>query len=427
MQQETEPREPAALRLPYRDRVQAARAVAAELARYSGDRSVLVLGLARGGAQVGYEIARGLGAPLDLLVVHKLRVPGREELPAAAIAADGVVVLAPGTAELVARDALERRIRRERRALEQRERFFRGDRPRPVLDGRTVILADDGAATGLTMRAAVQLARARNAAKVVVALPVAPIEAVALLRAEADEVACPVTPAPFSAVGAWYSDFRQVDDAAVRELFDRGGSADGHDSHSNGRSVAISSRGGEVRGVLTIPKNSPAIVLAGQGDEHCAAVFNQLGLATLVLDLAAADDRPSAVERATGRLLDAIAWANDRSESANMPVGLFGAGVAAGAALRAAAQRPDAVRAVVAWSGRPDLAGPTSLPRVLAPTLLVVGSRDPRARALNRDAAARLTCPHRLELVLGATHGFREPGALDELARLAGDWFRHYL
>lgn len=204
----------------YRDREEAGRALARQLEQYAGRPEVLVLALPRGGVPVGYEVARALGAPLDVFLVRKLGVPGHEELAMGAIASGGVRVLNPRVvAQLGIHDAdIERVAQREQAELERRERAYRGDRPPPGVQGCTVILVDDGLATGSTMRAAAAALKAMRPRRLVVAVPVAAPETRDELRAEVDEVVCPMTPEPFYAVGLWYEDFSQTTDAEVRDL-----------------------------------------------------------------------------------------------------------------------------------------------------------------------------------------------------------------
>jgi putative phosphoribosyl transferase len=207
----------------FRNRSDAGRHLATRLAAYTGRPDVLVLGLPRGGVPVAEEVARRLGAPLDVYLVRKIGVPGHEEVALGAIASGGTRVLndaivrdlaIPGT--LI--DALAQR---EQAELERRERLYRGDRPFPDLTGRVVILIDDGLATGATMRAAVEALRARQPARLVVAVPVGAPDTCAALESLADDVICAVTPEPFHAVGAWYDDFEQTTDDEVRMLLDR--------------------------------------------------------------------------------------------------------------------------------------------------------------------------------------------------------------
>lgn len=208
------------MRPPFVDRRDAGRALAEKLRQYAGQPNLLVLGLPRGGVPVAHEVAVALGAPLDVFVVRKLGVPGHEEMAFGAIASGGVRVLDPEVvAQLRISDAMiERVTRAERAELEQREQMYRPERQFSDVEGRTVILVDDGIATGASMFAAVEALRQEHPAKIIVAAPVASPDAVRSLSAVADECVCVMTPAIFQAVGLWYLDFEQTTNEEVREL-----------------------------------------------------------------------------------------------------------------------------------------------------------------------------------------------------------------
>lgn len=212
----------------FRDRVEAGRQLAARLASYADDPSVLVLALPRGGVPVGYEVARALRAPLDVFLVRKLGVPGHEELAMGAIASGGVRVLNPDVVEMlrIPPSVIEAVTAEEEQELARREREYRDDRPLPAVRGRTVILIDDGLATGSTMRAAAEALRSEGVGRLVVAVPVAPAETRDALAREVDEIVCLATPEPFFGVGMWYEDFSQTSDAEVRALLEQRGAAD---------------------------------------------------------------------------------------------------------------------------------------------------------------------------------------------------------
>jgi erythromycin esterase-like protein/adenine/guanine phosphoribosyltransferase-like PRPP-binding protein len=208
---------------PFRDRHEAGRQLAGKLTGYAGRPDVLVLALPRGGVPVGYEVAKAVGAPLDVFLVRKLGVPGYEEVAMGAVATGGVRVLNDDiVAGLRIPDYLIDAVaERELEELARRERLYRGGRPPPDVRGRTVILVDDGLATGATMLAAIKALKKLQPAQIVVAVPVAAQDTCEALRAEVDEVVCAITPEPFRAVGRWYEDFSQTTDEEVRELLAR--------------------------------------------------------------------------------------------------------------------------------------------------------------------------------------------------------------
>lgn len=208
----------------FEDRRHAGTVLADHLMAYAGRDDVTVLALPRGGVPVAHEVATRLAAPLDVVVVRKLGLPGQEELAMGAIASGGATVLNRSVLDASRVDdaVLERVIDAERTELARRETAYRGDRPPAPLAGRTVIVVDDGLATGSTMHAAVIAVRQRAPARVVVAVPVGAPQTVDALAAAADEVVCPLRPPSFTAVGAWYDDFAQTTDEEVRRLLDAG-------------------------------------------------------------------------------------------------------------------------------------------------------------------------------------------------------------
>jgi putative phosphoribosyl transferase len=204
----------------FANRTAAGKYLATKLEHYQNDPAVLVLALPRGGVPVGFEVARALHAELDIFLVRKLGVPGHEELAMGAIATGGVRVLNDQVLRMLPlpKDLIDSVSAEEQRELERRERLYRGDRPAAQIRGRTIILVDDGLATGSTMRAAVAALRKQDPARLVVAVPVGATETCAEFQHEADESICATTPDPFYAVGYWYGDFEQTTDDEVREL-----------------------------------------------------------------------------------------------------------------------------------------------------------------------------------------------------------------
>ncbi len=210
------------MKLPIPDRRAAGRALAEALGRYAGRKDVIVLALPRGGVPVAAEIARGLDVPLDVMLVRKLGAPWQPELAMGAIASGGVRVMNDEVVRGmgISPEAIEQVAQEELKELERRERAYRGNRPWPDLTDKTVILVDDGLATGATMHAAIDAVRAQNPAQIVVAVPVAPPDTVRALEPLVDEVVCLFQPEPFMAIGQWYQDFSQLTDAEVQALLE---------------------------------------------------------------------------------------------------------------------------------------------------------------------------------------------------------------
>ena len=208
---------------PFRDRSDAGRQLAARLTAYANRSDVLVLALPRGGVPVAFEVAHALDAPLDIFLVRKLGLPGQEELAMGAIASGGVTVLNSEVVDTlrIPDHVIDQVAAQEQRELERRERLYRDDRSPPDVRGKTVILVDDGLATGATMYAAAAALRELGPDRIVVAVPTAAPETCDAFRDAVDEIVCAITPDPFYAVGLWYEDFSQTTDDEVRELLAR--------------------------------------------------------------------------------------------------------------------------------------------------------------------------------------------------------------
>ena len=430
------------------DRVDAGRRLARRL-RHLRPEDVVVVGLPRGGVPVAREVAIELDAPLDVIVVRKLGVPDQPELAMGAIGEDGARVIGSDVVEAAGVTASQwaRVEDRERAELERRSQLYRQGRARLPLAGRVVVVVDDGVATGATACAACQVVRAQGAARVVVAVPVAPGGWRHRLAGLADELVCVATPDPFDGIGRFYADFSQTSDADVLAcLADRDrtrGSAPGvtDDAAPNARDDEVLVDVGDVvlGGRLTVPERTRGVVVFAHGSgssrlsprNRCVArTLNEAGLATLLLDLLTdgeAADRANVfdIDLLAARLTGATRWLTGQQGFARRPVGLFGASTGAAAALWSAAEPGANVAAVVSRGGRPDLAG-ARLAAVRAPTLLIVGGRDRLVLDLNRQALERLRSA-RLEVVPGATHLFEEPGALQAVAEAARTWFLDHL
>lgn len=419
------------------DRVDGGRCLAERLQHLRG-RDVVVLGIPRGGVPVAAEVARSLGAPLDVVVVRKLGLPWQPELAMGAIGEGGYRVL---DRDLVARtgvsaEQLREVERRERLVLDSRVELLRKGRPPADLTGRVAVVVDDGIATGATARVACEVARHLGAERVVLAVPVAPADSLAAVR-EADEVVCVATPYPFTAVGNHYRSFRATtDDEVVALLEEARGTSRPRPTTVVDTDVAVADGSAVLEGRLHLPADPIGMVVFAHGsgssrhsprNQYVASVLNAAGLGTLLLDLLTRheeQDRRHVFDIAllARRLVAAVSWVGERPGTAGLPVGLFGASTGAAAALWAASEPGLSIGAVVSRGGRPDLAGPR-LGLVTAPTLLIVGGADPVVLRLNREAQGRLRCPNRLAVIEGATHLFEEPGTLDRAAALARDWF----
>ncbi len=427
--------------MPFQDRGDAGRQLGRRLAPLAG-RDVVVLGLPRGGVPVAAEVARALGAPLDVVLVRKLGLPGRPELAMGAVGEDGVVVVNEDVLQVGRVDAatLADAERRERAELERRARQFRGDRSRRPLEGRTAVVVDDGIATGATARAACAVVRAHGAARVVLAVPVGSPRALADIAPTVDEVVCLESPQHFAAVGQAYDDFRATDDEEVLELLRRPDPASpGGTTSPRDEDVVVDAGPDGLPGHLDVPEHAGGLVVFAHGtgsgrhsprNRAVAGVLRCAGMATLLVDLLTPAEETARgpvfdVELLAERLAAATRWVTAEPSCAGLPLGYFGASTGAAAALVAAA-RDDAVRAVVSRGGRPDLAGP-ALAEVRAPTLLIVGGHDQQVLELNREAQTTLRCTSRLAVVPGASHLFEEPGTLQAAAELARDWFAAHL
>ncbi|GAA2135555.1 phosphoribosyltransferase family protein [Kitasatospora kazusensis] len=417
----------------YTDRTEAGRRLAAELTHLRGADPVVV-GLPRGGVPVAAEVAGALGAPLDICVIRKLGVPFQPELAMGAIGEGGARVLNDRVIRgaAITAEQLDRVERTERTELERRAVRYRRGRDGVDLRGRTVLVVDDGLATGSTAKAACRIVRARGAARVVLAVPVAPADWRSTMAGTADELVCPFTPARFYAIGEFYADFGQTGDAEVLACLDA--AADGTPAVE--RELEIQAPGARLAGELALPHRAAGVVLFAHGsgssrhsprNRRVAAALNRAGLGTLLLDLLTADEEPDRhkvfdPELLADRLGAATRRLADEPGTDGLPFGYFGASTGAAAALWAAAEHGDRVAAVVSRGGRPDLAG-ERLAKVRAPTLLIVGGADRAVLELNRQARALLRCESGLAVVPDATHLFEEPRALETVAELAAEWF----
>ena len=434
----------------FTDRVDAGRQLARQLL-YLRERDVVVLGIPRGGVPVAFEVAAALGAPLDVIVVRKLGVPFQPEFAMGAIGEGGeelvdesVVALTGVTdAEVSAVEA------RERVTLDARVERLRPGRSRLPLDGRTVVIVDDGVATGATARVACDVARRFGAETVILAVPVIAAETLAEMTG-ADDIVYLAAPETFWAVGQFYTDFSATTDDEVARLLDEAARrVTGQDTDTATAPDTDADADAEVEipvdtvtlhGHLHLPASPTGVVLFAHGsgssrhsprNQFVADVLFDAGLGTLLFDLltpAEELDRGNVfnIELLGRRLAAVTRWLTDRADASGRRVGYFGASTGAAAALWAAGEAGAQIAAVVSRGGRPDLAG-VKLQQVTAPTLLIVGGADATVLELNREAQRLLPGETRLAVVPGATHLLEEPGALGAVAELAADWFTRYL
>lgn len=435
------------------DREDAGRRLSAALAHLRHEDPV-VLAVPCGGVEVGAQVARGLRASLDVVAVCRLGAPTRPDLAAGVLGEGGIwepdlQVIAD--LHVAGHDLAEAR-RRVGAEVGERARRWRRGRRRTTLAGRVVVLVDDGMETGATMQTACRVVRAAGARRVVVAVPVASAQAVTRLGEIADEVVVLVMPAAFSALEKWYVALGPVPDEEVTRVLSEGPA---------GRSCAevrVPLAPGALQGLLTIPPAAAGVVVLAYGpgaDRAGSADIAQslchLGLATLLLDLLSPEEaaRNAAaeagaggldpdglaerldverldVETLAGRLGVAVRWLAGEPGTAGLPVGLFGTGAGADAALVVATDPDAGIRAVVTCGA---LLAPAAarLPGVGAPTLLVVGGADTAVRHANEQAQARLGSANELVVVPGAGHLLEEPGALDAVAQVTSHWFAERL
>ncbi len=367
---------------PYTDRADAGRVLSGELLAYAGSPDVVVCGLPRGGIPVAYEVACALDSPLDVFVVRKLGAPGQEELAMGAIASGNVVVVNEEVIDAlkISREELNAEVENESRELFRREEIYRGGRPLQEIKGKTVILVDDGLATGSTMRAAVAALRRQEPAQIVVAVPVGASSTCTELGAVADRCICAIALEELRSVGSWYEDFDQTTDDEVCDLLARAAArepgAHHHSAESRGvrrrvdsrpaengrgqaqnqmaiqKEVTIASGERKLQGTLCVPDGATSAIVFAHGsgsgrlsprNQYVAQVLQQAGLGTLLIDLLEEEEAGNRtnvfdIGLLAGRLHSAAEWLAAQAETASLRLGYFGASTGAAAALVAAAR-----------------------------------------------------------------------------------------
>ncbi len=427
----------------YRDREEAGRSLANSLEKIALKNPV-VIALPRGGVPVAAEVANRLKAPLDVLITRKIGAPHNPEYGIGALSENGTVWINESAVNELGISEFEIKSIIKKESLEIRRRIqeYRGGGAIIQVRHRTVVLVDDGLATGVTARASIRALREMGAERVILAVPVGAPDSVDALDHEADQVICLETPQGFYSVGTWYENFEQTTDDEVRRILSEARQTSFHSTPSRKKREEVITKEIEITdgivrlpGILKIPPRALGIVLFAHGSGssrlsprniQVAEELNRAGVATLLFDLldpVEALDRSNVfdIQLLASRLVLAFTAICQRPETFELPVGFFGASTGAAAALWAAASLGDSVAAVVSRGGRPDLAM-EKLERVKAPTLLVVGGLDTEVIELNR--LAHVALPHSKMLIIeGATHLFEEPGTLESVAVSARDWF----
>lgn len=392
----------------------------------------VVLTLPRGGVPVGAEIANALGGDLDILLIKRIVSPLHPEVAIGALSEDGVVLWQKDMLEHLALSTKEAEALAEAKNKEilKQAKLWRPSRKPIDVKNRTVILVDDGLATGSSMMVAVETLKKRKPARIVVAVPVAPSSSAAQISHEVDELVVLHKPDLFYAVGQFYEDFGEVTDEEVTELL-RGERA----SEPLEEEIKISDGEARLSGILTTVPKAKALILFAHGSAsthrstrnlRVARDLNKAGFSTLLFDLLTemeAEDRQNVfdIDLLSRRLSVATLWSRNRLGALCPPIAYFGASTGGAAAISAAAG-DESIISVVSRGGRPDLAG-EKLELVKAPVLLIVGGADHQVIPLNVDAAKRMKNAE-MVIVPGATHLFEEAGALEKVSEYAISWFQ---
>lgn len=394
----------------------------------------VILALPRGGVPIAQQIARSLSSHLDVVFVKKIGAPRNEEFAIGAIAEDGKAIL---NEDIISnnkfkKDEIDAIAKDRLNEIKTRSNLYRKYIPQINLEGRNVIVVDDGLATGATMEATLLWLKTQKVKKIIVAVPVSSQDAAKKVIKLCDEFISLITPQDMWAVGMWYQNFDQVSDDEVIAIFQKQTGV----SKVVDRDVWIEDGMNILQGHLHVPKEAKAMVMFAHGggsshksprNQFVAKALNEAGFATLLFDLLTFNESLNRknvfdIELMTKRLLVATEWA--KKQEPHLPIGYFGASTGAAAALKAAADKLD-IFAVVSRGGRPDLAS-EKLSSVYAPTLLIVGEADEGVIELNEMAKAKLSnC--QMVLIAKATHLFEEPGTLEEVVEYALSWFKSNL
>lgn len=390
------------------------------------DSNPLIMAIPRGAVPMAQLVAEALDAQMDLALVKKIGHPMQPEFAIGAVSETGEILLSSHAQE-VDPDYIEKVALRLVESLQRQRSQYLGFERFHYPQGRTVVLIDDGIATGLTMAAAVRSLKAQGAKRIIVAAPVASHEAQEKLKTEGAELRIYYTPKYFGSVSYFYKNFDQVSDAEVGSYFQ---------VRSHEIEIQTSKNSLTLKGILGRPMAPLGFVVFAHGsgsgrlsprNQFLADIFNRQGIATLLADLLTDDeghDRSKVfdIKLLSERLILLVEWVKKNPQFRDIPLGLLGASTGAGAALVAAAQIPEKIEALVSRGGRPDLAT-DSLEHVQCPVLLLVGELDYGVIELNEQAFQKIPSEKKLEIIPGATHLFEEPGTLDKVAEHALHWF----
>ena len=427
----------------FHDRTEAGRLLAKRLrdsvlSSIEGD-SPVVIALPRGGVVVGQAVAEDLKIPLDILIVRKIGAPSEPEFGIGAIAEDGTSWInvefanAVGATRLMIQEIMQF----ESEEISRRIKRIRQGREPLSLEGRSVILVDDGLATGATALVAARSLRRQRVKKIILAVPACASDSLDLIKREVNEVICLTSSENFQSVSKWYEDFSQVSDDQVIETLAKFQDQKAlFDVYSE---VEITSGELHLPGELVVPSGALGLVIFAHGSGSSrmsprnlmvARALNRAKIGTLLFDLLTpqeSEERENVfdVDLLSKRLISATQWVRTYPETKPLKIGYFGASTGAAAALKAASQFGNGIAAVVSRGGRPDLTG-NRIHLVDTPTLLIVGGNDEIVLALNRQAQSQLKNA-RVLVIPGATHLFEEPGALEHVAEYSIDWFtKHF-
>ncbi len=420
----------------FSNRLQAGQLLSEKLLKFKGE-DVLVLALPRGGVPVAAEIASKLEVPLDVLIVRKIGAPFHSELAVGALCEGEEPVW---NYELLKKLDLELEdlsgaVKNESQRIKTQIESFRKGQSLPIITNKSVVVVDDGLATGATALAAIEHLKKMGARKIILAVPVAALSTANKLRSQISEVIVFEERMDLNSVGQWYHDFTQVSDEEVVSLLHRDLKKKVQKVNLQNLSIPILQNRLEAELVTFTNMKALIIFVHGSGssrksprNKQVATDLNESGFGTLLFDLFTEEEALNRknvfdIDFLSQRLVAVTEWLQKKSEFEKLPLGYFGASTGAGAAIQAAARQPNnkAIYAIVSRGGRPDLAGP-DLALVRIPTLLLVGGQDFEVIDLNRHAKKSLIHSE-VSIIPGATHLFEESGALEEVSRQAAQWF----